>query len=70
MGFSGPSFGLSCASRIFDRRNVLLLILSMELMMLAVSMLMLIGSQGFGDSPGWSYAVHIIAVTGAESALT
>lgn len=52
-----------------NRRNLLLLIVSIELMLLAVTMLVLISSQGFDDAAGQSYAVYIIAVAGAESAI-
>ena len=52
---------------VLNRKNVLLMLI--ELMLLAVTLLILISSYVFNDILGQTYAIYIIAVAGAESAI-
>lgn len=54
---------------ILNRKNIILLIISIELMLLAVTFMILISSFAFDDTLGQIYAVYIIAIAGAESAI-
>jgi len=54
---------------VLNRKNVLLMLISVELMLLAVTLLILISSYVFNDILGQTYAIYIIAVAGAESAI-
>ena len=54
---------------VLNRRNLLMLIVSIELMLLAVTLLVLMAANDYADSTGQTYAVVIIAVAAAESAI-
>ena len=45
------------------------MLISIEIMLLAVTFLILLASLGFDDILGQIYAIYIIAVAGAESAI-
>lgn len=52
-----------------NRKNILLILISIEVILLAVSLLVLISSQTFDDILGQAYSIYIIATAGAESAI-
>lgn len=52
-----------------NRKNLLLLIISIELMLLAVTLLVVIAAHEHNDATGQVYAALVIAVAGAESAV-
>lgn len=52
-----------------NRKNLILALLSIEVMLLAVSLLILMASLSTEDASGQSYAVLVVAVAGAESAV-
>jgi len=54
---------------VLNRKNLLLLIISLELMLLAVTLLVLIASHAYHDMAGQTFAVLVIAVAGAETAI-
>jgi NADH-ubiquinone oxidoreductase chain 4L len=54
---------------ILNRKNIILMIISIEIMLLAVTLLALVSSYQFDDIMGQTYAVYIIAIAGAESAI-
>jgi NADH-ubiquinone oxidoreductase chain 4L len=54
---------------ILNRKNLILLIISIEIMLLAVTLLILISSFGFDDNIGQTFAIYIIAIAGAESVI-
>jgi NADH-ubiquinone oxidoreductase chain 4L len=54
---------------ILNRKNLILMIISIELMLLAVTLLILFNSFQFNDLFGQIYALYIIAIAGAESAI-
>ena len=54
---------------IMNRKNIILMIISIELMLLAVTLLVLVSSYNFDDIMGQTYSIYIIAIAGAESAI-
>ena len=54
---------------VLNRRNLILLIMSIELMLLAVTLLVLFAAHEYDDATGQAFAVYIIVVAGAESAI-
>jgi NADH:ubiquinone oxidoreductase subunit K len=54
---------------IFNRKNLILMIISIEIILLAVSLLTLLYSWQFNDILAEVFSLYIIAVAGAESAI-
>jgi NADH-ubiquinone oxidoreductase chain 4L len=54
---------------VLNRKNIILMLISIEIMLLAVTFMILISSLGFEDILGQIYAVYIITIAGAESAI-
>jgi NADH-ubiquinone oxidoreductase chain 4L len=54
---------------VFNRRNIILMLISIEIMLLSVTFIILINSLGFDDIIGQTFAIYIITVAGAESAI-
>lgn len=54
---------------VLNRKNIILMLISIEIMLLSITFLILIGSLGFEDILGQVYAIYIIAIAGAESAI-
>jgi NADH-ubiquinone oxidoreductase chain 4L len=54
---------------VLNRKNIILMIISIEIMLLSITYLILINSFNFGDIIGQTFAVYIIAIAGAESAI-
>ena len=54
---------------VLNRKNIILMLISIEIMLLAITLLILISSLGFDDVLGQVYAIYIIAIAGAESAI-
>ena len=54
---------------VLNRKNIILMIISIEIMLLAITFLILISSLGFDDILGQTYGIYIIAIAGAESAI-
>jgi len=54
---------------VLNRRNIILMLISIEIMLLAISFLILLGSLSFDDILGQTYAIYIISIAGAESAI-
>ena len=54
---------------ILNRKNIILLIISIEIMLLAVTILALISSFSFNDSIGQTFGIFIISVAGAEAVI-
>lgn len=62
-------FGLGVIGFIFNRNNLILMIISIEILLLAVSVMMLFFSWQFNDILSEIFGLYIIAVAGAESAI-
>jgi NADH-ubiquinone oxidoreductase chain 4L len=54
---------------VLNRKNIILLLISIEIMLLSITFLVLITSLSFDDILGQTFAIYIIAVAGAESAI-
>jgi NADH-ubiquinone oxidoreductase chain 4L len=54
---------------ILNRKNIILMIIAIEIMLLAVTLLVLISSFGFDDSTGQTFSLYIISIAGAESVI-
>ena len=54
---------------ILNRKNIILMIIAIEIMLLAVTLLVLISSFSFDDILGQTFAIYIITIAGAESAI-
>lgn len=54
---------------VLNRRNLILMLISIEIMLLAITYLILEGSINFDDILGQTYAIYIISVAGAETAI-
>jgi len=54
---------------VLNRKNIILMLISIEIMLLAVTFLILLSSLNFDDIIGQTFAIYIISVAGAESAI-
>jgi NADH-ubiquinone oxidoreductase chain 4L len=54
---------------VLNRRNIILMLISIEIMLLAITYLILVSSLSFDDMLGQTYAIYIISIAGAESAI-
>jgi NADH-ubiquinone oxidoreductase chain 4L len=54
---------------VFNRKNIILMLISIEIMLLAITFLILISSINLDDIIGQTYAIYIITIAGAESAI-
>ena len=54
---------------VLNRRNIILMLISIEIMLLSITFLILLGSLSFDDILGQTYAIYIISIAGAESAI-
>ena len=62
-------FGLSMAGIVLNRKNVLILLMSIELMLLAVNMNFIAFSHYLGDVAGQIFVFFILTVAAAEAAI-
>jgi NADH-ubiquinone oxidoreductase chain 4L len=54
---------------ILNRKNIILMIIAIEIMLLAVTLLILISSFSFDDGLGQTFSIFIISIAGAESVI-
>ena len=52
---------------VLNRKNIILMIIAIEIMLLAVTLLILISSFSFDDNVGQTFSIYIVAIAGAES---
>lgn len=52
-----------------NRKNIILMLICIEIMLLSITFLILINTFGFDDTLGQTYAIYIISIAGAESAI-
>ena len=52
---------------ILNRKNIILMIIAIEMMLLAVTLLVLSSSHLFDDNMGQLFSIFIITIAGAES---
>jgi NADH-quinone oxidoreductase subunit K len=66
---SAVLFSLSMAGIFINRKNVLILLMCVELMLLAVNMNFIAFSHFLGDSAGQIFVFFILTVAAAEAAI-
>lgn len=54
---------------VLNRKNIILILISIELILLASTLNILSSSYNFDDILGQTYSIYIIAIAGAESAI-
>jgi NADH-ubiquinone oxidoreductase chain 4L len=54
---------------VLNRKNIILMLISIEIMLLAITLLILLSSFSFDDIVGQLFSVYIISIAGAESAI-
>ena len=54
---------------ILNRKNMILMLISVEIMLLAITFLLLVSALNIDDILGQTYAIYIIVIAGAESAI-
>ena len=54
---------------VLNRKNIILMLISIEIMLLSITFLILLSSLNMDDIIGQTYAMYIIVVAGAESAI-
>ena len=54
---------------VLNRKNIILMLISIEIMLLAITFLILVSSLSFDDILGQTFSIYIIAIAGAESAI-
>lgn len=54
---------------VLNRKNIILMLISIEIMILSVTFLILVNSFSFDDILGQTYAIYVISIAGAESAI-
>jgi NADH-ubiquinone oxidoreductase chain 4L len=62
-------FLISILGFVLNRRNIILMLISIEMMLLSITLLILIYSLNFDDIIGQTFAIYIITIAGAESAI-
>jgi len=70
MNFSLLLFVVGVLGFILNRKNIILMIISIEIMLLAITLLVLISSYEFNDSTGQLFSVYIICTAGAEATIS
>lgn len=69
MNFSIFLFLIGILGFVLNRKNIILMLISIEIMLLAITFLILISSFNFDDILGQTFAIYIITIAGAESAI-
>jgi NADH-ubiquinone oxidoreductase chain 4L len=54
---------------ILNRKNIILMIISIELILLAVALILLVSSYEHDDIVGQTFGIYVICLGGAESAI-
>lgn len=54
---------------VLNQKNIILMLISIEIMLLALTYLILLRCLSFDDITGQIYSIYIIAIAGAESAI-
>ena len=69
MNLSMVLFLIGILGFILNRKNIILMLISIEIMLLAVTLLIILSSFSFDDILGQTFAIYIITIAGAESAI-
>jgi len=69
MNLSIMLFLIGIIGFVLNRKNIILMLISIEIMLLAITFLILVNTLSFDDTLGQTYAIYIISIAGAESAI-
>ena len=69
MNISILLFSIGLLGFVLNRKNIILMLIAIEMMLLGVTLYILLGSVNIDDIIGQIYAIYIISVAGAESAI-
>ena len=69
MSFSLILFLIGILGFVLNRKNIILMLISIEIMLLSITFLILLSSMSFDDMLGQTFSIYIISVAGAESAV-
>lgn len=69
MRFSLILFLIGTLGFVLNKKNIILMLISIEIMLLAITFLILVSSLSFDDLLGQTFAIYIISIAGAESAI-
>ena len=69
MSLSLVLFLIGILGFVLNRKNVILMLISIEIMLLSITFMVLVSSLSFDDILGQTYAIYIITIAGAESAI-
>lgn len=69
MNLSILLFSIGLLGFVLNRKNIILMLIAIEIMLLGATLFILLGSLSIDDIFGQVYAVYIISVAGAESAI-
>lgn len=54
---------------VLNKKNIILMLISIEIMLLAINFLILVSSLSYDDVLGQTFAIYVISIAGAESAI-
>ena len=69
MNLSLMLFLIGVLGFVLNRKNVTLMLISIEIMLLVITFLILVGSLSFDDTLGQIYSIYIFSIAGAEPAI-
>lgn len=69
MNLSLALFLIGVLGFVLNRKNIIMMLICIEIMLLGITLLILLGSLNIDDIVGQLYAIYIISVAGAESAI-
>lgn len=69
MNLSVILFLIGVLGFVLNRKNIILMLISIEIMLLGITFYILVGSLDIDDILGQAYSIYIISVAGAESAI-
>ena len=69
MNFSIFLFLIGILGFVLNRKNIILMLISIEIMLLSITFIILINSLLFEDIMGQIFAIYIIVIAAAESAI-
>ena len=69
MSLSIVLFLIGLLGFVLNKKNIIMMLISIEIMLLAVTFLILVSSLSFDDILGQTFSIYIIAIAGAESAI-
>ena len=69
MRFSLILFLIGILGFVLNKKNIILMLISIEIMLLSITFLILLSSLSFDDILGQTFSIYVIAIAGAESAI-